>query len=322
MSADSMQAIVVDRFGGPEVLRAVETARPEPLPTEVLVRVVAAGVNPVDVKTRRGDGVAPCLGRPPFILGWDVSGVVEETGFGVHTVAVGDEVYGMPFFPRQAGGYAQYVAAPARQFARKPVGLTHAEAAAVPLAALTAWQVLVEAASVQSGMRVLIHGAAGGVGHFAVQIARHLGAYVIGTTSSAAPETLRRLGVDEPVVTAETCFDEVVEGVDVVVDLLGEGDHATTSRSIRTLRPGGTLVSVADALSARNRELARRGRVRALDFIVEPDGVGLAALAGLLADGSLRVEVAGRLPLAAAAEAHRCLEVGHIHGKLVLEPEA
>src|SRR5690349_1916881 len=147
----SMRAVVQHSFGGPDVLQVAEVPRPVPLPTEVLVRVRAAGINPVDWKTRSGGGMAQVLGEPPFTLGWDVSGVVEEVGFGVTTLKPGDEVYGMPWFPRAAGGYAEYVTAPSRHFAKKPKSLTHVEAAALPLAALTAYQVLVDTADVQKG---------------------------------------------------------------------------------------------------------------------------------------------------------------------------
>lgn len=167
MSADTMPAVVQDTFGGPEVLRVQQVPRPVPLPTEVLVRVYAAGINPVDWKTRAGTGMAGLLGEPPFTLGWDVSGVVEEVGFGVTTLKVGDEVYGMPWFPRVANPYAEYVTAPARQWTRKPATIDDVHAAAVPLAALTAWQAIVDAAHLQAGQRVLITAAAGGVGHFA-----------------------------------------------------------------------------------------------------------------------------------------------------------
>src|SRR3954470_13152255 len=171
-----MRAVTQHTFGGPEVLRVAEVPKPVPLPTEVLVRVHAAGVNPVDWKTRAGQGMAGVLGEPPFILGWDVAGVVEEVGFGVTTLSPGDEVYGMPWFPRAAGAYAEYVTAPSRHFTRKPATITMAQAAAVPLAALTAWQAVVDTAKIADGQRVLITAAAGGVGHFAVQFARLRGA--------------------------------------------------------------------------------------------------------------------------------------------------
>lgn len=173
----NMRAIRQYSYGGPEVLRLESVPRPEPSPTEVLVRVHAAGVNPVDWKTRAGTYADAVLGEPPFTVGWDVSGVVERLGSGVTRFAIGDEVYGLARFPRQAGAYAEYVTAPSRHFARKPSGLSHTEAAGLPLAGLTVWQALVETAQVRPGQRVLVHAAAGGVGHLAVQLAKHLGTY-------------------------------------------------------------------------------------------------------------------------------------------------
>ena len=174
-----VRAVQVTRFGGPEVLGLAEVEKPAPISTEVLVRVMAAGVNPVDCKTRRGEGVARWMGPPPFLVGWDVCGTVEAMGYGVTRFQVGDIVYGMPRFPRSAGGYAEYVTAPSRQFAHLPKGISPIEAAALPLAALTAWQCLVDSAQIKTGETVLVHGAAGGVGHLAVQIAESRGARVI-----------------------------------------------------------------------------------------------------------------------------------------------
>ncbi|MEC4018821.1 NADP-dependent oxidoreductase [Streptomyces sp. H27-D2] len=319
MSSDpTMRAITQDTFGGPEVLRLAQVPRPEPLPTEVLVRVRAAGVNPVDWKTRDGGGMAGVLGEPPFILGWDVSGVVAEVGFGVHTLEVGDEVYGMPWFPRQAGAYAEYVTAPARQFARKPATLDHDRAAAVPLAALTAWQSLVDAAHVEAGQRVLIHAAAGGVGHFAVQIAKHLGAHVIGTARAAKHDWLRSLGADELVDYSEVRFEDAVRDVDVVIDLVGDGQDGTSTRSLRTLRRGGTIIAVPSGVSPELLEAARSQGLRASGFLVEPDGTALTSIAELIDKGAVNVEVEDVLPLADAAQAHRRGEQGRTRGKLVL----
>src|SRR5581483_9262134 len=168
-----MRAITQERFGGPDVLQLIESPRPRPIPTEVLVRVHAIGLNPIETLIR--SGAFPLLGQPPFILGWDISGVVEEVVPGTSRFKVGDEVYGMPFFPRAASGYAEYVAAPSRQLALKPRNIDHAHAAAIPLVGLTAWQSLVDIAKLEAGQRVLIHGAGGGVGHLAVQIAKALG---------------------------------------------------------------------------------------------------------------------------------------------------
>ncbi|MCP2257151.1 NADPH:quinone reductase [Streptoalloteichus tenebrarius] len=313
-----MVAISQDTFGGPEVLKTVEAARPQPLPTEVLVRVVSAGVNPIDVKTRSGGGMAQVLGDPPFILGWDVSGVVEEVGFGVHTLEVGDEVYGMPWFPRQAGAYAEYVTAPSRHFARKPASVNHDQAAAVPLAALTAWQLVVDAAHVHNGQRVLLHAAAGGVGHFAVQILKQRGAHVIGTARADKHDWLRSLGADDLIDYTQERFEETVHDVDLVLDLVGDEHDNTSTRSLDTLRPGGLLVAVPSGVSRELTDRARERGMRAIGFLVEPDGHALTEIARLIDSGDLRIEIEDVLPLQEVAEAHRRIETGHTRGKLVL----
>ncbi|MFG1798071.1 NADP-dependent oxidoreductase [Nocardia sp. NPDC049149] len=313
-----MRAITQDQFGGPEVLHLTELPRPEPLPTEILVRVHAAGVNPVDDKTRAGGGMAHILGAPPIILGWDVSGVVEEVGFGVHTLQVGDEVYGMPWFPRQAGGYAEYVTAPSRQFARKPATIGHDQAAAVPLAALTAWESLVDAAGVQAGQRVLIHAAGGGVGHFAVQFAKHLGAHVIGTARTDKHDWLRKLGADELIDYTQQPFEQAAHDIDVVIDLIGDANDRTSTRSLDTLRPGGLIVAVPSGVSPELFEQAHGRGLRAMPFLVEPDGHALTRIAELIDGGQVHVEVEEVLPLEQAGEAHRRIEQGRTRGKLVL----
>lgn len=311
----SMRAVVQHAFGGPEVLQVEEVARPEPLPTEVLVRVHAAGINPVDWKTREGRGMAGVLGDPPFILGWDVSGVVEEVGFGVTHLEPGDEVYGMPWFPRAAGGYAEYVTAPSRQFVRKPANLSHEQAAAVPLAALTAWQALVDAADVRPGQRVLIHAAAGGVGHFAVQLAKHLGAHVTGTASAGRHEWLARLGADELVDYHAVRFEDVVEDIDVVIDLVG-GD--TSLRSLDVLRPGGIVVAIPSGVAPELGAAATSRGLRTSAFLVEPDGPALAKIAELVDAGEVRAEVEKVFPLDQVAQAHAHGESNRTRGKLVL----
>lgn len=319
MSSDkTMRAITQDTLGGPEVLRVAEVARPEPIQTEIQVRVHAAGVNPVDWKTRQGGGMSGVLGEPPFVLGWDVSGVVSEVGYGVTTVKVGDEVYGMPWFPRQAGAYAEYVTAPSRQFALKPATISHDEAAGVPLAGLTAWQALVATAKVEPGRRVLIHGAAGGVGHLAVQFAKHLGAHVIGTASAAKHDWLRSLGADEVIDYRTERFEDVVHDVDVVLDLVGDGRDDTSTRSLATLRPGGLLIAVPSGASAGLLEAAHAQGLRATGFLVEPDGAALIRIAALIDAGTVTVGLDDVLPLEEAAEAHRRGEAGKTRGKLVL----
>jgi NADPH:quinone reductase-like Zn-dependent oxidoreductase len=253
----TMYAVRQHTFGGPEVLSVERVERPSPLPTEVLVRVHAAGVNPVDWKSRGGSGMAGVLGAPPFILGWDVAGVVEEVGFGVTTLAPGDKVYGMPWFPRVAGGYAEFVTAPSRHFTRMPAGSTFEEAAAVPLAGLTAWQALVDTAAVRPGQRVLITAAAGGVGHLAVQFAKHLGAHVIAVAGARNQQWLTGLGADEVVDYTAGPFEKQVRDVDVVLDLVGDAHDSTSTRSIATLRAGGLLIAVPAGVSP---ELAAAAR--------------------------------------------------------------
>ncbi|MFV8129836.1 NADP-dependent oxidoreductase [Streptomyces syringium] len=312
-TARPMRAIRQEKAGGPEVLELVETDRPEPGLGEVLVRVHAAGVNPVDWKTRtRGRFYSGHT--PPFVLGFDVSGVVEKVGEGVTVHAVGDEVYGMPRFPAPAGAYAEYLTAPARHLAPKPHGIEHVRAAALPLAALTAWQCLVDTADVQEGQRVLIHAAAGGVGHLAVQIAKARGAYVIGTASAAKHEFLRGLGADELIDYHEQDFAEAVGDVDVVLESVG-GDYP--ARSLRTLRPGGTLVSILPLEESVYAEAGARG-VRATRLVVEPDQAGLRGITELVESGRLRCEIAAVLPLEDAAKAHELGETGRTSGKIVL----
>ncbi|MEV0019080.1 NADP-dependent oxidoreductase [Streptomyces tendae] len=317
MSERVMRAVILKEFGGQEVLTAAEVERPEPLPTEVLVRVHAAGVNPVDWKTRQGQGMAG-LQSLPLILGWDVSGVVEKVGFGVTTLRPGDEVYGMPWFPRAANGYAEYVTAPARQWARKPASLDHVHAAAVPLAALTAWQIVVDTADVQTGQSVLITAAAGGVGHFAVQFARHLGAHVIATASASRHAWLKELGAEETIDYTTTRFEDVAADVDVVIDLVGDGPDRTSTRSLRALRRGGLLVAVPGGVSPELAAAAETAGVRVVPFLVEPDGPALTAIASLIDDGEVAVEVEETFPLEQAAAAHTRGEAGRTRGKLVL----
>jgi NADPH:quinone reductase-like Zn-dependent oxidoreductase len=310
--SDSMTVVSLDRFGGPEVLTLTQRPRPAPSPTEILVRVRAAGVNPIDWKTRAGTGLPVEL---PFVPGWDVAGVVEEVGHGVTRFRPGDRVFGMPWFPRPAGAYGQYVTAPSRHFAATPDGLDDVAAAALPLAALTAWQALVDTADVQDGQTVLVHAGAGGVGHLAIQIAAARGARVIATARAARHGLLRELCAAETVDYSAVPFEEAVRDVDVAFDLVG-GDTAV--RSIPVLRPGGLLVAAVGGRFDDAAALARRTGRRATAFLVEPDGAGLTAIAGLVGAGRLRPVVAEALPLAEAGRAHEISQTGRTVGKLVL----
>lgn len=306
-----MRAIGQDGFGGPGTLKIVEVARPEPGPAEVLVRVHAAGVNPTDVWHRASGGLAGTLVR----LGWDVSGVVEATGPGVTMFEPGDEVFGLPRHPLPAGTYAEYVTSPARHLVRKPAALSHTEAAALPLAGLTAWQALVDVADVRAGQRVLIHAAAGGVGHLAVQIAKTLGAHVIGTARSAKHDFVRALGADEVIDYTRTDFASAVGDIDVVIDTIG-GEYG--ARSLRTLREGGIVVSLASPAEAALADVAAPLGFRARFMVVESDQAGLAQIASLAEAGALRPVIDTALPLEFAARAHEIIEAGRATGKIVL----
>ncbi|MGW7358212.1 NADP-dependent oxidoreductase [Streptomyces sp. NPDC054802] len=299
-----MRAVVFSQYGDENVLELTERPGPAPADGDVLVEVKAAGVNPVDWKHREGEVRND---RPfPLGMGWDVAGVVRGTVPG--GPAVGEAVYGMLPLP-YGGAYQELCVLPASAVAPKPASLSYAEAAAVPLAALTAWQAL-ETAKVTVGMRVLVHAGAGGVGHFAVQLARHLGAHVTATASARNLEFLRRLGVDEPVDRA-TADLAAGEPFDVVLDTVGGPvQHA----SWRLLRPGGTLVTLPEPVD----EAHRVPGVTAHRIVVAPDGAALRRIGGLIDSGAVHVEVQSVLPLAKAAEAHRLSRAGRVRGKLVL----
>ena len=310
----SMRAISQDTLGGPEVLREVELDRPEAAMNQILVRVHAAGVNPSDWKHRR---TGLFLGEPPFVLGWDASGVVEGVGAGVTLFKPGDEVFGMVPYPYGAGTHAEYVVGPARAFTRKPEGIDHVQAGALPLAGLTAWQALVDTAGVSEGQRVLVHAAAGGVGHLAVQIAKARGAHVIGTASGHKHEFLHSLGADEAIDHWTTDLADSVRDVDVVLDAIGSDEQVT--RSVPTLRSGGVLVTLWPVFNAPDarREAAARG-IRLEGIGVEADHQGMREIAALAAEGKLRAAIAGVFPLEEAARAHEVGESGRATGKLVL----
>ncbi|MFI6576435.1 NADP-dependent oxidoreductase [Nocardiopsis sp. NPDC050513] len=309
---EQMRIVRQRELGGPEVLEIARVPVPEPGGTRIQVRVHAAGLNPADWKVRQHGYWL----TPPFAHGWDVSGVVTAVSPGVNRFAVGDEVYGMPNFPDTPGTHADYVTAPSRHFARKPASLDHVEAAALPLAALTAWQALVDTAGVAQGQRVLVHAAAGGVGHLAVQIAKARGAHVIGTASAAKHDMLRGLGADELVDYTSVDFAETVRGVDAVVDAVG-GDYL--ERSLRTLRPGGVYVGLPNPLELdRIAEAAAAVGVRGTTVNVEPDHAALEEIAALADAGRLRPVVSQTFPLEDVAKAHEHGETGRTTGKVVL----
>lgn len=314
----TMRAMTMTAAGGPEVLQLAEIERPARIGSEVLVRVLAAGVNPIDATTRAGLGLYPGVARLPAVLGNDFSGVVVESPYAAHPLQPGTEVYGAGMAPRMSGSYAEYVAVPSLSVIRKPASLTHLEAAGVPVAALTAWGLVVDTAKAHEGQRMLIHGGAGGVGHFAVQLAAYFGVQVIATCSAPDASWLAELGAAEVVDDTAERFEEHVDPVDVVIDLVGDAGDATTTRSLRVLRPRGLIVTALGGSWPTMADDARAAGVRATAYQVTPDGAALAIVSRLLDSGDLRVHVDRVLELADAAEAHRVIEDGHVRGTLVL----
>jgi len=316
----TMKAVRIHAYGGNDVVHHEEATVPEPASDEVLVRVHAAGVNPVDWKTRSGGGQADKIGEAfPVVLGWDVSGTVEEVGAGagrsgdsgVGGWAAGDEVFGLLRFPQPGQTYAEHVAAPAHELAAKPRRLSHVEAAAMPLTALTAWQALFETGGLEAGHTALVHAAAGGVGHLAVQLARWKGARVVGTASGANIDFLRSLGA-EPVDYTQERFEDVVGEVDLALVAVN-GD--VTDRTLGVVRRGGVLVSIR---SEPSQEEADRLGVRAGRVLVRPHGGQLAEISSLVDGGHLRPTVAAEYPLEEVHRAFELSEGGHVRGKVVL----
>jgi len=315
---ETMRAIVFDAPGAADVLHEATVAVPAPVISELLVRVVAAGVNPIDAKTRAGRGVSGAIAEYPSTLGFDFSGVVVHSPYEAHPLRPGTEVFGMAPFPRSGGTYAEYAVVPALSVAPKPASLSHVEAAGVPLAALTAWGLVVETARAHEGQRILIHAGAGGVGHFAVQLAAYFGAHVTATGSARNLPWLRELGAAVALDYAAERFEDVVTGVDVVIDLVGNVHDDTGTRSLSVLRPGGLYVVVPTGSWPGYAAAAAAAGVRATSYKVLPDGGALATIARLLGSRAIQVYVDRVFPLADAAGAHRELERGHTRGKIVL----
>jgi NADPH:quinone reductase-like Zn-dependent oxidoreductase len=305
-----MKAVEIYHYGGPEELRYEEAAKPSINPDDVLVRVYATGVNPVDWKIRKGSRGGD--GKFPRILGWDFSGVIEEVGSQVKQWKVGDAVYGRPDMSRN-GTYAEYVAVKATEIARKPESIDHKAAAGVALAGLTAWQALFEHGHLQEGQRVLIHGAAGGVGVFAVQFAKWKKAYVIGTASDKNVLFLEELGADEVIDYQKEDFSSVVKDIDVVLDTIG---GKVQEQSLTVLCPGGTLVTT---VGVQNPDAVKAAGVRVVPFIAQSRTADLEQIARLIDSGAVIPVVSTILPLKDAAEAQRLSEQGHTRGKIVLQ---
>lgn len=309
-----MKAMQIYEYGAPDVFVAEEVERPTAGVGEVLVRVRAVGINPVDIALRAGY-VAEMMGNPPMplILGWDISGEVVEVGEGVTAFLPGDEVYGLNRFPQPGNAYAEYVTAPVTDMVQKPRNLSHREAAALPLVSLTAWKALFEHANLQAGETILIHAAAGGVGHIATQLASWKGAHVIGTASGRNIAFVRELGAETVIDYTSGRFEEQVQDLDVALDTMsGE----ILERTFPVLKKGGRLVTLLGGL---NIETARAYGVETSGFLISPNQANLLEITRLVEGGQLKVHVDAVFPLTEVARAHELVAGHHVRGKVVLE---
>lgn len=311
-----MKAIQLTDFGSPDVLVETELPLPALKAGEVLVQIKAISINPIDVKTRGGKGISALIkDRLPVVLGWDFSGIVHAVAPDVHEFSPGDEVFAFIAFPQPGQTYAEYVAAPASQISAKPKNISHEQAAAATLAAMTAWQALNRYTTLKKGDRVLIHAAAGGVGHYAVQMAKHLGAEVIGTASADNRQLLRSLGAGQHVDYTAGSFESAIAPVDFVLDTIG-GDYI--DRSLRILKTGGTIVSIPSGLNESVTEKATAAGAYGYTMKVQPDGADMKTIARLLEQEVLRSHISGVFTLSEMAQAHALLEKGHTAGKIIL----
>jgi NADPH:quinone reductase-like Zn-dependent oxidoreductase len=304
-----MKAVVAHEYGDPEVLKFEEVLRPEPKQNQVLVRVIASGVNPADPLTLSGRYAREFGTHLPLIPGYDIAGVVEKIGTRITKLKVGDAVYGYPTF---GGGWAEYVAVTEGEVAIKPHSLSFAEAAAVPMGALTAWQALVDTAQLRAGQIVLIHGGSGGVGSFAVQIAKWKQARVIATASTANQDLLKQLGADEAIDYTKTKFEDVAKNVDVVLDPIGKD---TLARSYAVVKKGGIVMSLVARLD--KAEIEKRG-IKGAGIAVHPDAEDLSEIAQLIDSGKIKPIVTKILPLSEAIAAQKQASTHHTRGKIVL----
>ncbi len=315
-----MKAMILTRFGGTEHFAAQTLPAPVPGRGEVLIAIKAAGVNPIDIKTRKGEGMAEAMRRQkPMILGWDLSGVVTKTGEGVEDFRIGDAVFGTVNFPGAGSAYAEFAVAPADQLALKPRTVSHEEAAAAAQSPLTAWQALVEAGRITDSARVLIHGGAGGVGSNAVQLAKHLGCYVVSTASDEDFDFVRSLGADEVIDYRKQRFEELTAEIDFVLDTVG-GENFV--RSLGVLKADGTIVLLPSNRKAEADEAARKHGVgNYKHLLMHSSGEGMRRIADMLSEGTLKVHVDRIYPFDEIPRAHERLESGKVRGKIVIAME-
>ena len=310
-SEKKQAAIVAHQYGGPEVLKYEEIQRPEPMDDEILIRVIAAGVNAVDASIRAGKFAKVFGTRLPFIPGSDIAGVVEKTGSKITKFKNGDSFAYTDL--KDGGGYAEYIVATEREASPKPQSLTHLEAAAAPIVALAAWQALIDTAKLSAGQTVLIHGGSGGVGTFAIQIAKARGAKVIATASTRNQDLLKELGADVAIDYTKQKFEDIVKDVDVVLDSLGED---TLERSYGVVKKGGFIVSIVPRPDP--AELERHG-IRGAFISVEPNADELSGIGKLIDQKKIKVIVSQTFPLSEAIKAQEQIATGHTRGKIVLK---
>jgi len=311
-----MKAITLKQPGGVEELVQIEIEQPKPADHEVLIQVKAISINPVDTKTRKGKGA---YGRikteDPIIIGWDISGIVVSAGKNVTQFKPGDAVFGMVNFPGHGKAYAEYIVAPETHLTLKPDTISFEDAAASTLAALTAWQAMVHHAKVQPGQKVLIHAAAGGVGHFAVQIAKHLGAYVVGTSSAKNKDFVLNLGADEHIDYQGYDWHNSPLSFDFVLDAIG-GDNIDIS--LEVTKPGGTLISIPSGLNEVVTEKSAAKGVNGYFFMVQSSGEDMAQIGSMLKKGILKAHVSETFPFEDIQKAHLHVESGRTVGKIVV----
>lgn len=311
-----MKAIILKEAGGIENLQIEEVKKPSLQKNEVLVKTRALGINPVDIKSRSGKAQYGQISKePPVILGWDLSGEVVAIGEEVKKFKVGDEVFGMVNFPGHGKAYAELVAAPEAHLALKPAEISHQEAAAASLAALTAWQVLVHEAKIQPGQKLLIHAGGGGVGHFAIQIAKYLGAHVTATASASKAGFLQKLGADQHIDYTQEDFTASGRQFDMVLDPIG---GETTQKSFTVLKEGGTLISIVGGVKEELQEQAKKQKIMASNYLVHSSGSDMEALAKLLQDGTLEAEISHIFNFNLLHDAHKQIESGKTRGKVVI----
>jgi NADPH:quinone reductase-like Zn-dependent oxidoreductase len=311
-SKPTMKAIVVHAYGGPEVLKYEDASPPEPKEDQILVRVMVAGVNPVDASIRSGKYAKFFGTELPFIPGSDIAGVVEKAGPKITKFKPGDSVFAYIDLTK-GGGYAEYALATEREASPKPKSLPYAEAAAVPIVALTAWQALIDAAKLSAGQTVLIHGGSGGVGTFAIQIAKARGAKVIATASTANQDLLKELGANVAIDYTKQKFEDIAKDVDVVLDSVGKD---TLARSYKVVRKGGFIVSIVARPDQAG--LDKHG-LRGAALSVEPNSDELAEIGKLIDQKKIKVIVSQAFPLSEAMKAHEQVATGHTRGKIVLK---